>query len=62
MKKFLALTLALVLAFAVVACGAAVTSTKFKVDIFYYNFEYPYIASVRDAMTEIFDAEDDIDY
>ena len=56
MKKFLALILALVMVFALAACGGQKTenpaASDLKVAVFYYNFSDVYISTVRASMDE----------
>ena len=50
MKKLLAVLLALVLVFALAACGGGGKKDGLKVSVFYYSYSDPYISSVRTAL------------
>jgi len=50
MKKWIALTLTLVMMLSMTACGSG--STDRKVAVFWYDFEDTYLASVREALDQ----------
>lgn len=57
MKKILAIALAIVMVFGLVACGnAGNTSGKTKVSVFWYDESDVYLSSVRDALNKELDA------
>lgn len=56
MKKIIAILLALVMAFGLVACGGGDAADGGEIAIFWYTFGDTYLSSVRAAMNEALDA------